>query len=127
VPPPPPPPPAPVTTACTVTLAGLHGLAPIPAYGGACSPATFVSSTGAPFTSIAVQVAQGAALLPGMAVVQVKDAAGNVLGTASGLGPLQILVPQAAVPSTPSVPLTAEVTLTGVFTDYSALVTFTLS
>ncbi|MFO1535721.1 MAG: hypothetical protein ABR586_08660 [Thermoplasmatota archaeon] len=127
VPPPPPPPPAPVTAACTVALAGLHGLGPIPSYIGACSPVPFVSSTGAPFTSIAVQVAQGAALLPSMAVVQVKDASGNVLATASGLGPLQVTVPQAAVPSTPSVPLTAEVTLTGIFTDYSALVTFTLS
>jgi hypothetical protein len=108
-----------------VTLAGLHGLGPIPATSGACSPATFVSSTGAPFTHAVVQVAQGATLLPSNAVFQVKDASGNVLGTASGLGPVQVPVP--TVPATPSLPLSATVSLNGVFVDYSATLTFTVS
>ncbi|HUR62634.1 MAG TPA: hypothetical protein VM286_09760 [Candidatus Thermoplasmatota archaeon] len=116
--------PASVTHACAVTLTGLHGLAPIPAYVATCSPATFVSSTGASFTHATAQVTSSAALLPASALVQVKDASGNLRGSASGLGTFSI--PIGSVPSGPSVQITAVATLAGVFTDYQATVTITL-
>ncbi|HUR62914.1 MAG TPA: hypothetical protein VM241_00375 [Candidatus Thermoplasmatota archaeon] len=125
--PPLPGPPLPILRSCTVALTGLHGLAPIPAYSGACAPATFVSSTGAAFTHVAVQVTQAATLLPAAVLVQVKDAGGNVIATATGLGALQVTVPTAQVPNTPSLGLSAAVALTGVFTDYAATLAFTVS
>jgi hypothetical protein len=74
-----------------------------------------------------VQVTQGATLLPAAVLVQVKDASGNVIGTASGLGTLQVTVPSASVPATPTLPLSAVVALTGIFTDYSSTLTFSVS
>jgi hypothetical protein len=105
----------------------LHGLAPIPAYSGACAPATFVSSTGAAFTHVAVQVTQAATLMPATVLVQVKDAGGNVIAAGTGPGTLQITVPTAQVPNTASLGLSGVVALTGVFTDYAATLSFTVS
>jgi hypothetical protein len=119
--PPPPPPPQEVIRTCVVTLSGLGPAS------GACTPGTFTSSTGASFTSIVVDVTQDSAIPPSAVLVQVTDAYGTVLGTAAGLGDLEVVVPPEQVPTGSSVPLGAVVSLAGPFSDYVATLTFTVS